>query len=248
MDSYMRAGFGDADTLRVTGNFLWGRHDELSIQDAKRGEQAQIEDRVRYFWLRADRNFRPGVSGTLWLGQASSTACAMASSISDPGRRVGARYPQLHVLGFARPAELGARRQAISSSLAVNSHMSSLLTTTTPRRRTPKTPLRSSGAAPPLIARRDLPRAGNRSSAFTSYRWRVTDRITAEAGLRAQFVVTESEDKWASMDPRLGLQWQLNPSTQLRINWGRFHQIDEIQELKVEDGLDTFHHPSSPSI
>ncbi len=47
----------------------------------------------------------------------------------------------------------------------------------------------------------------------------------------------------ASTDPRLGLQWQLNPSTQLHVNWGRFHQIDEIQELKVEDGLVTFPPP-----
>jgi outer membrane cobalamin receptor len=32
----------------------------------------------------------------------------------------------------------------------------------------------------------------------------------------------------------------MGPSTDLRMHWGRFHQTDEVHELKVEDGLTTF--------
>ncbi len=90
MDSYRAAGFGDADTLRVTGNFLWAR-DELSIEDAKRGEQAQIEDRLRYFWLRADRNFRRGrVGNALARAKRDRQHAGRRARQPEPGRRVGA--------------------------------------------------------------------------------------------------------------------------------------------------------------
>jgi hypothetical protein len=63
----------------------------------------------------------------------------------------------------------------------------------------------------------------------------------SELGLRAQRNATRgtSEKEWI-YDPRLGVRWQVLPSTSLRAHWGRFHQTDEVHELKVEDGLTAF--------
>lgn len=241
-DSYVRAGFGDADTLRLTGNFLRAR-DELSIKDARHGEQAQIEDLLRYYWLRADRNFGERVSATLWLGQSvidsmrdgqldnpsqavGSVLDVRNSTLWDLRAQVNWELSDAHLFEFGGEFTREYASYRYDASARYTEDIAALF-----------------GRSSSFERHAHLDPRRNRSSAFTAYRWRVTDRITAEAGLRAQLVVTESESRWGSTDPRLGLHWQLNPSTQLHLNWGRYHQIDEIQELKVEDGLITFPPP-----
>jgi hypothetical protein len=41
----------------------------------------------------------------------------------------------------------------------------------------------------------------------------------------------------------LSVNRQLSERTQLRFSWGRFHQLDEVQELRVEDGARSFASP-----
>jgi outer membrane cobalamin receptor len=50
---------------------------------------------------------------------------------------------------------------------------------------------------------------------------------------RAAGLGLNSELLW---DPRLMLSWNIGTRTQLRASWGRFHQADDVQELRVEDG------------
>jgi hypothetical protein len=65
--------------------------------------------------------------------------------------------------------------------------------------------------------------------------------VTSEIGLRAQRTITSgtTAESWL-YDPRVNLLWQAGPATHLRVHWGRFHQTDEVHELKVEDGLTAF--------
>lgn len=238
-DSYLRAGFGEADTLRVTGSFLWAR-DEFSIADAKRGERGDIEDLLRYIWVRADRNFGPTVSATAWLGQ-SEIQSHREGELDDPDEAAGSVRDVRHSTLWDLRAQLGwsPSDSHLFEFGGEFTHESAVYRYDAAARYTSATAAlfdrSSSFERHTAIAPRR-----NRSAAFAAYRWRLTDRITAEAGMRAQYVATESESGEWSTDPRLGLRWQVAPATRLHVNWGRYHQIDEVQELKVEDGLSAF--------
>ena len=59
--------------------------------------------------------------------------------------------------------------------------------------------------------------------------------------MRTQRTITAgtTAENWL-FDPRLSLRYELTPAWELRAHWGRFHQTDEVHELKVEDGLTAF--------
>ena len=59
--------------------------------------------------------------------------------------------------------------------------------------------------------------------------------------MRTQRTITAgtTAEHWL-FDPRLSLRYELTPAWELRAHWGRFHQTDEVHELKVEDGLTAF--------
>jgi len=80
-----------------------------------------------------------------------------------------------------------------------------------------------------------------RIALFGAYRWRISRDLITELGLRAQRTITRgtTAENWL-YDPRFNFRWQIAPATSLRAHWGRFHQTDEVHELKVEDGLTAF--------
>jgi hypothetical protein len=81
--------------------------------------------------------------------------------------------------------------------------------------------------------------SGQHYAVYASSRLRVTDDLTAELGLRwdRQTYSGESDNQPA---PRANLVWNLDDATRLRASWGRFEQFQGIEELQVEDGIDTF--------
>jgi outer membrane cobalamin receptor len=80
-----------------------------------------------------------------------------------------------------------------------------------------------------------------RIALFAAHRWQIAPVLISELGLRAQRTVTTgtTAEGWV-LDPRVNLHWRMGPTTDLRMHWGRFHQTDEVHELKIEDGLTTF--------
>lgn len=78
-------------------------------------------------------------------------------------------------------------------------------------------------------------RSGNALDAYVADRYRVSDRVVVEAGLRAG---SESyTPDGVHVSPRLNVAWTLAPRTSLRAAWGLFHQPQAIHELQVEDGI-----------
>ncbi|HEV7631707.1 MAG TPA: TonB-dependent receptor, partial [Steroidobacteraceae bacterium] len=238
-DAYLRMEGGDPDVLRVSGNFLWAR-DELHIASTDRGEQADIEDRLRYLWLRADRDFRDDLSGSVWLGQSQiqsvrrgtvaspgvadgSVNDSRASTIWDLRTRMQWQPQTRHVieagLEFTQEEARYHYRAAARFSPAVQQLF---------------------GIAPSLARDADLSPLRRRTSVFASHRWQLGHGLTSELGVRAQGIVSKGlEAEWVA-EPRVALRWELNPRTRLHLDFGRFHQADEVHELKVEDGLDNF--------
>jgi hypothetical protein len=239
-DVYARIGHGEPERLRLTANLLW-TYDELDIGRDALGEEAELNSRVRYAWLRADREWHERLAGSAWLGysevNSNRSGTMYAPGIADgsvrdrrSSRYIDARArmswqpAQHHWLegGFELTEEDATYRYA--SEVTYDPAVAALF-----------------GREPSLARETELTPSRERIALFASHRWQVLDTLVSELGLRAQRNATQgTSDKEWIYDPRLGVRWQLMPSTSLRAHWGRFHQTDEVHELKVEDGLTAF--------
>jgi hypothetical protein len=239
-DVYARAGHGDPERVRVSANILWSR-DELGITREGFSESGKIESKNRYTWLRADRDWDNGIQSSLWLGH-SSVDSLRSGNMDKPDIAVGSatdqrssEYQEIrgsaswqfrphHWLeaGFEWIAEDAVYRYAAEA--AYTDAVAELFS-------------RDST----LLRAIELSPSRERSGVFAAHRWQVNDSLVSEVGLRAQRTVTAgtTAEDWL-YDPRISLRWQVTLATALRAHWGRFHQTDEVHELKVEDGLTEF--------
>jgi hypothetical protein len=91
--------------------------------------------------------------------------------------------------------------------------------------------------APPREVQRSIhvrPR-GHTIDAYAADRYRMSDAVVVEAGVRAG---SESyTPDGVHVSPRLNIAWALAPQTSVRAAWGLFHQPQAIHELQVEDGI-----------
>ncbi len=239
-DAYARVGFGDRDRLRISANILWSR-DELSIAREGLGEEAQIESQNHYLWLRGDHDWRNGIQSTLWLGQSSVNSSRVGTldnpdiasgSVSDNrasdflelrGRLAWQAHARHWIEGgFEWSDENADYRYA--ADVTYTDAVAALF------------------ARDNLLSRAiEMNPGRQRMALFAAHRWRITEALISELGLRAQRTITAGTtvESWL-YDPRVNLRWQFSSATNLRVHLGRFHQTDEVQELKVEDGLTAF--------
>jgi len=81
---------------------------------------------------------------------------------------------------------------------------------------------------------------GAETGAFVAARWRVSEDLTGEVGLRWDRQTYDQANGATQLSPRVNLLYDLSARTQVRASWGRFFQPQAINELQVEDGIDTF--------
>jgi hypothetical protein len=239
-DVYARIGYGEPESLRLTANLLWTR-DQLDIGRDALGEAAEFNSRVRYAWLRADRDWHERLTGSAWLGYSevnskrSGTMNAPGIATGSVSDRRSSRYFDLRARMSWQPAghhwleggfeltEEDATYRYVSEA-TYDPAVAALFE-----------------REPSFVRQTDLTPSRERIALFAGHRWQVLDSLVSELGLRAQRNATQgTSDKEWIYDPRLGVRWQLLPSTSLRAHYGRFHQTDEVHELKVEDGLTEF--------
>ena len=239
-DLYARAGWGEPDRLRVTGNFL-GTYDELDIGRPALGEKAEFNSRLRYAWLRGDHAWNDTLEASAWFGY-SQVVSNRSGTMDKPGIAQGfvsdrrsSRYYDLRGRIAWQPSERHwleggfelteeDARYEYEATAAYSPAVADLF-----------------GRASTLARTENLTPSRERVAMFASHRWQIADPLVSELGLRAQRTSTQgtTSKEWI-YDPRLSLRWQAWPSTALRAHWGLFHQTDEVHELKVEDGLATF--------
>ncbi|MEP7311268.1 MAG: TonB-dependent receptor plug domain-containing protein [Pseudomonadota bacterium] len=241
-DAYLRLETGDAESLRVTANLLWA-HDELSIEDGDSGEQAQIDDQLRYLWLRADRNLTTNLIATAWFGQ-SLIQSVRDGNVRSPGIATGdvsdRRTSTIWDLRGLLQWQLG-EREALDAGIeltqedAVYRYGASAQFSAEIQR--------LFAIAPDTVRTADFSPRRRRSSFFVSYRSHFGQSVTTELGVRAQGIVSSGlEADWFT-EPRFSVNWAIAERTHLSVSWGVFHQADEVHELKVEDGLGNFPPP-----
>ncbi len=86
----------------------------------------------------------------------------------------------------------------------------------------------------------DVSPDGDEIGAWAAHRYRLSDRVVWETGLRwdkQTYTDLAGQEQWS---PRLNLLWGLGDATELRFAWGRYFQPQRIDELQVEDGVESF--------
>ena len=238
-DAYARFEHGNPDSLRISGNVLWTR-DELEIAREQTGERATIEGRTHYLWLRADRHWDTGFEASLWAGNSRIDSIRVGRT-DQPAISVGS-------VADDRSSEFWDVRAELSWQAGDRHHFETGLEWTgesadyryLSQVTFPDPVADQFGRQPAVMRDLDLVQSRDRVAAFVSHRWQLTPALVSELGLRVQRTVTPGLDNEWLYDPRVNLRWQLGPATEVRLHWGRFHQTDEVHELKVEDGLTSF--------
>ena len=82
---------------------------------------------------------------------------------------------------------------------------------------------------------------GYESSGYWDARAQLNDRWVLQGGVRIDTQTYDGSDDGEQWSPRFGVLYTLSPQTQLRASVGRFVQFQGINELQVEDGVDTFY-------
>jgi hypothetical protein len=98
------------------------------------------------------------------------------------------------------------------------------------------------GEAPRTIALRSrLFPEGEAWGLYVANRWAPSRRFAVEVGGRFDRQSWLREGGGAEqVSPRLQLLWRTGTSTELRAAWGRYSQPQRVDELQVEDGVETF--------
>lgn len=72
---------------------------------------------------------------------------------------------------------------------------------------------------------------------YVSDRWRTSDRMVLEWGLRWDDQTYTDLASDAQLSPRISLMYRLSQKTELRLSAGRYYQSQPIQSLQIEDGV-----------
>ncbi len=241
-DAFLSASHEFDDGARVATRLLWSR-DELTIADRRRGEAADIDGRLRYLWVQGSLPLWAGAVGQAWIGE-SVIDSERNGTLATPGIATGSveddRHSTLWDVRLHLGWEIGERhfleggvdythergRYDYSATATYAPDVAQLFDR-------------------PVSFTRDerLDPERRRGSLYLAHRWQWHPHVTTELGVRGESVVTRGlETRW-DVDPRVGVRWEPRDGLRLHLNWGRYLQADEIQELKIEDGVTSFPAP-----
>lgn len=94
----------------------------------------------------------------------------------------------------------------------------------------------------PFVSREfDLSPEGAQYAAYSELRWQPVDKLIFDLGIRwdQQTYTSSSDDRQYS--PRASILYRHSEQTEVRVGFGQFYQAQEINELQVSDGVETFY-------
>jgi outer membrane cobalamin receptor len=233
-----------SETTSVTAHVLWSR-DGIAVQDVERGEFARLDATARYAWLHVNHILNDRWRADAWFGNSQlqthragqidnpevvqgNVDDVRSADIWDLRWRLGGAISERQNLEIGGEWQTGDADYAYSSALSLTPEVAALY-------RRDAELSRDIQIAP---YRRDF-------SFFAAHRLRLATRGALEWGVRAERAKGLGAESRTVWDPRAMLSWNLGDRTQLRASWGRFHQVDDVQELHVEDGAEAFPVPQS---
>lgn len=222
----------------LSGNVLLF-DDDIELRDEDEEEIASADYRDAYAWLRVDYA-RGGVEGSV-IAAYSTLDSDRIGLVDQPGVstgeladsrdfRVGSLQADWSLpLGPRAALGLGADWRESSGHYRYGQEVAFEVLFDTP----------GAQSEPSVLRDLDLRPGGREYGAWASLRYELRDDLMAEAGLRweRETLTAEHGDH---LSPRLALRYDLDDRTQLRASWGRYVQLQAINELQVPDGVTLF--------
>jgi outer membrane receptor protein involved in Fe transport len=242
-DLFARLGFAVNDHIAVTGNILFAQDDIALSDDVDREERASASQQDSYAWVGLDHSLGGLTAGRTLI--ARTRIDSLRQGISDKqGISSGSlrdrrsfsidsvRSEWSRLIGHRTLLEFGASLTRMRGRYEFGDEAFFDL-------------LFDIDGAPTDTYRRRTVLAephGRQAEAYVSVRYDFNPRIAADVGLRfgRQSMDERSDEKLA---PRISFRYVLSDRTTARASWGRYYQMQSINELQVADGVSTVFPP-----
>ena len=238
VDAFVKADYDLGDRTTVAAHALFAE-DRIEINDNDETEFARTNDRNVYLWATAEHQWSDELLGRALVAWTTVDK-DRTGTVDDPAGATGAvddlrdSHSALVRLQIEQGDDSFRWRAGLdAASLSAEYAYTSTFQTTAGY------PFPNS--TPESIVRNLAPQPeGTETGAFVAARWRITDDVTGEVGLRWDNQNYDEIDGGTQLSPRINLLYEPSADTQMRLSWGRFYQAQGIGELQVEDGIDTF--------
>jgi hypothetical protein len=215
--------------------------DKANVTNAQDTETSAADYRNTYAWATLEHDFSPQLHANA-IASYTYVSTERTGEVDEDGIREGAVDDERHydVAGLQLAASYTTERWLTSFGLAASSLDASYDYSSIVRFE-PDYPFPGSPGRVTVNDSAPKP-SGSNYTAYVTSRFRMTDPLTAEVGLRWDDQ-TYGPDGGNQLAPRVNLLYQAGPQTRLRASWGRYEQAQGINELQVEDGVDHFFRP-----
>ena len=203
-------------------------------------QNARAKYRNIYAWATLDHEWQNGAS-TRVIGSYTDLENRRQGDLNEPGVRTATVHDErlFHVIGLRLENTLGAgmfehhfgvevRRLWGDYDYASDVHV------------LPGFPFPGSPGFDQTRSSEPSPN-GYESSAYWDVRAELNERWALQGGVRIDTQTYDGSHDGEQWSPRFSVLYTLSPQTQLRASVGRFVQFQGINELQVEDGVDTFY-------
>jgi outer membrane receptor protein involved in Fe transport len=238
LDTFVKAEYDLSDRTTVAGHVLFAE-DRIQLNDNDETEFAKTTDRNVYLWATAEHQWSDDLLGRALVAWTTVDK-DRSGTVDDPAGATGAvedlrdSHSALVKVEVEQGNDSLRWRAGLDASWLSAEYAYASTFQTITGYPFPNSPAES-------IVRNLAPEPeGTQTGAFVAARWRVTDEITSEVGLRWDNQTYDKVDGGTQLSPRINVLYDPSPETQVRASWGRFYQAQGIGELQVEDGIDTF--------
>lgn len=238
VDTFVKAEYDLDDQTTVAAHALFAE-DRIKLNDNDETEFAKTNDRNVYLWATAEHQWTDELLGRALVAWTTVDK-DRSGTVDDPAGETGTvedlrdSHSALVKVEIEQGNDSLRWRAGVDASwLAAEYAYASTFQTTAGY------PFPNS-AAESIVRNLSPEPEGTQTGAFVAARWRVTDVVTSEVGLRWDNQTYDKVDGGTQLSPRINLLYDPSAETQVRASWGRFYQAQGIGELQVEDGIDTF--------
>ena len=238
-DAFGRVDYEIDDSTRVALEALVS-NDKIVARQHSGQQSARAKYRNFYAWATLDHEWRSGAS-TRVIASFTDLENRREGEVDEPGIRtarvnderlfqiVGLRIENsLAVAGVEHRFGAEARRLWGDYEYASEVHV------------LPDVPFPGSPGFDRTLSAAPSPQ-GYETSGYWDVRVELGRRWEIQGGARIETQTYDGSDDGEQWSPRLGVLYELSPRTHLRASVGRFVQFQGINELQVEDGVNTFY-------
>lgn len=238
-DYLLHGGWINGPRSQFSANFLYSK-DKLTLADIDRGESATAKYENQVLWLNWHAD---------WSAKLHSKTTLSASAISS--QRTGVLVlPQIveaaldevrefNVLGLKQDWTYVPSKNWMLSLGFVGRHQNSEYRFASTK--TVQSPFdQILGNVPTTVRNFDRGPEGAQYGVYFEARWQLREKLFVDAGLRWDHQTYTTAENDAQTSPRLSVLYRVNERTDVRLGWGQFSQAQEINELQISDGIDTF--------